>query len=181
VQVGSKQLGDEVPANDELLRVRSSIRTAIQVFERRDEDVAQTDDLVQVSRSRHGEWGAMQTFSCRICLRSFSSRYVLLESTGVLKGFIIFFTATDCPVSWSLAELWWGSQSVCFAQLRRAMESHQTRPNAPMPTGCRSVYLRHVKKRLINALRSLRVPAGDLKGGPEDLRPHELRHVDRSN
>lgn len=46
------------------------------------------------------------TFSCFKCFRSFSSRYVRLESTGVEKGFIIFLTATACPVSWSLAELY---------------------------------------------------------------------------
>lgn len=45
------------------------------------------------------------TFSCWICLRSLSSRYVRFESTGVLKGFMIFLTATDAPVSWSFAEL----------------------------------------------------------------------------
>ena len=35
-----------------------------------------------------------RTFSCLRCFRSFSSRYVRLARTGVLKGFIIFFTAT---------------------------------------------------------------------------------------
>jgi hypothetical protein len=30
---------------------------------------------------------------------------VRLLSTGVLNGFMIFFTATDAPVSWSFAEL----------------------------------------------------------------------------
>lgn len=40
-----------------------------------------------------------RTFSCRRCLSSFSSRYVRLDSTGVEKGFMIFFTATACPVS----------------------------------------------------------------------------------
>jgi hypothetical protein len=34
------------------------------------------------------------TFSCFKCFRSFSSRYVLLDKTGVLKGFMIFLTAT---------------------------------------------------------------------------------------
>lgn len=46
------------------------------------------------------------TFSCRRCLSSFSSRYVRLASTGVLKGFIIFLTATFWLVSWSRAELY---------------------------------------------------------------------------
>lgn len=47
-----------------------------------------------------------RTFSWRRCFRSFSSRYVRLERTGVLKGFMIFLTATAEPVSWSLAELY---------------------------------------------------------------------------
>lgn len=39
------------------------------------------------------------TFSCCMCFRSFSSLYVRLLSTGVLKGFMIFLIATDDPVS----------------------------------------------------------------------------------
>ena len=46
-----------------------------------------------------------RTFSCWMCFRSLSSRYVRFARTGVLKGFIIFFTATEEPVSWSFAEL----------------------------------------------------------------------------
>lgn len=49
--------------------------------------------------------GVGPTFSCRMCLRSLSSRYVRLERTGVEKGFMIFLIATDVEVSWSLAEL----------------------------------------------------------------------------
>lgn len=45
------------------------------------------------------------TFSCLRCFSNFSSRYVRLDRTGVLKGFMIFFTATFCPVKLSLAEL----------------------------------------------------------------------------
>ena len=50
-------------------------------------------------------WVSRRTFSCFRCLSSLSSRYVRFDSTGVLNGFMIFFTATACPVSWSLAEL----------------------------------------------------------------------------
>ena len=50
------------------------------------------------------------TFSCRRCFRSLSSRYVRFDSTGVLNGFIIFFTATGWPFNWSLAELFVVSQ-----------------------------------------------------------------------
>jgi hypothetical protein len=45
------------------------------------------------------------TFSCLRCLRSFSSRYVRFDRTGVLNGFIIFLIATAWLVSWSFAEL----------------------------------------------------------------------------
>lgn len=38
-------------------------------------------------------------FSCWMCFSSLSSLYVLLLRTGVLKGFMIFFIATDAPVS----------------------------------------------------------------------------------
>jgi hypothetical protein len=66
---------------------------------------------------------------------------VRFDKTGVLKGFIIFLTATACPVSWSFAELHphqyrslpWPAQLL----------SYHTSPKAPMPTGCRSVYLDH--------------------------------------
>ena len=49
--------------------------------------------------------GSDLTFSCRKCFRSFNSRYVRLERTGVLKGFMIFLIATAWLVSWSFAEL----------------------------------------------------------------------------
>lgn len=48
----------------------------------------------------HAHRGVDQpTFSWRKCFRSFNSRYVRLDSTGVEKGFMIFFTATACPVN----------------------------------------------------------------------------------
>jgi hypothetical protein len=40
-----------------------------------------------------------RTFSWRRCLRSFNSRYVRLDRTGVLKGFMIFLIATGDAVS----------------------------------------------------------------------------------
>lgn len=99
------------------------------------------------------------TFSCRRCLSSFSSRYVRLASTGVLKGFMIFLTATFWLVSWSRAELVGGGGEA--PRVSRGFNSpgrrkghldnggrgtggaktHQTRPKAPMPTGWRSEYL----------------------------------------
>jgi hypothetical protein len=41
----------------------------------------------------------IRTFSWRRCLRSFNSRYVRLDRTGVLKGFMIFLIATGDAVS----------------------------------------------------------------------------------
>lgn len=57
----------------------------------------------QTGLERKGQ--LQHTFSCFKCLSSFSSRYVLFDRTGVLKGFMIFLTATLWLVSWSLAEL----------------------------------------------------------------------------
>lgn len=72
---------------------------SIHIFEWRDEDIAKTDDLVIVSRVDEMLSIYTHTFSCFKCFKSLSSRYVRLAKTGVLKGFIIFFTATACPVS----------------------------------------------------------------------------------
>ena len=59
----------------------------------------------------------------------------------MLKGFIIFFTATACPVSWSFAELLLSVNHPFSLPRRIAVCAHHTRPKAPMPTGWRSVYL----------------------------------------
>jgi hypothetical protein len=40
-----------------------------------------------------------RTFSWRKCFRSFNSRYVRLDRTGVLNGFMIFLIATGDAVS----------------------------------------------------------------------------------
>ena len=53
----------------------------------------QMDNVVAVEQE------STLTFSCRRCFKSFSSRYVRFESTGVLKGLTIFFTATAEPVN----------------------------------------------------------------------------------
>lgn len=49
-----------------------------------------------------------------------------------------------------------------------------------MPTGWRSVYLpcpSALPSSSHSTLQDARAPAGDLKGGAEDLRTHELGHV----
>ena len=116
------------------------------------------------------------TFSWRRCLSSFSSLYVRLESTGVLKGFMIFLTATAWPVSWSLAELR-ETVSVQHSDSDKHL-SYQTSPNAPIPTGCKSVYLATFSLDRRRANRQVNKPARDFKGGTEYLGTHELGHLD---
>lgn len=111
VEVGAEQFGDEIAVR----RYKPSVRaqgthTDVHVLKRRDEDVAEADDLeggFSIEGCRVGEAARIgrHTFSCRKCFSSLSSRYVRLDRTGVLKGFMIFLTATACPVSWSFAEL----------------------------------------------------------------------------
>lgn len=108
-----------------------------------------------------------------------------LDKTGVLNGFIIFFTATDCPVNWSRAELYPIRLAFVLCPLASAA-AYQTRPNAPMPTGWRSVYLCHPVSSGPHPSRACNtLPAGDLEGGAENLGPHKLGHgggrgIDRS-
>ena len=64
----------------------------------------------------------------------------------MLKGFMIFLIATAWLVSWSFAEL--GPPSQYFGCWTAESKLYQTRPNAPIPTGCRSVYLYSVSGRV---------------------------------
>ena len=56
--------------------------------------------------------------------------------------------------------------------------SYQTSPKAPIPTGCKSVYLIPASAREEGAICQINKPARDLKGGAEDLGAHELCHLD---
>ena len=69
---------------------------------------------------------------------------------------MIFLTATAWPVSWSLAELKKpmtrlsiNARKLGPTAVPKRVEffAHQTKPNAPIPTGCKSVYL----VKLVNA------------------------------
>ena len=99
-----------------------------------------------MKHQQHHRWkGGNPTFSCFKCFNSFSSLYVLFDKTGVLKGFMIFLTATFWPVRLSLAELR-GLSAISIFAIDSAspgygFSSYQTRPKAPMPTGCKSEYL----------------------------------------
>lgn len=65
--------------------------------------------------------------------------------------------------------------------LRIWVRTHQTRPKAPMPTGCKSEYLRSGISGPFSqscARGGCALPRGDLKGGAKDLGTHELGHVD---
>lgn len=63
--------------------------------------------------------------------------------------------------------------------VRRFQEvsTDQTSPKAPIPTGCRSVYLGTLVKSQ-QKVNQRRVPAGDLEGGAKDLGTYELRHLE---
>jgi hypothetical protein len=109
---------------------------------------------------------------------------------------MIFLTATGWPVNWSRAELS-GSRSgqlvgylSCGGALGRAgleFQTYQTSPKAPMPTGCKSVYLENEKvsnQDRAQGIQTLQTwghcaPACDLKGRAEDLGPYEFRHDGR--
>jgi hypothetical protein len=103
VEIGAQELGDKVAKESVGIGVWRGRR--VHVLERRNEDVAQADDLRPVRMAMRRSGDHMPTFSCLRCLSSFNSRYVRFERTGVLKGFMIFLIATAWLVSWSLAEL----------------------------------------------------------------------------
>jgi hypothetical protein len=105
---------------------------------------------------------------------------VRFDRTGVLKGFIIFLTATAWPVSWSLAELRLPS-ALPPASSHCEGSAYQTSPKAPMPTGWRSVYLAGSAIVPRATLRALPGPGGsparDLEGGPKYLGANKFRHL----
>lgn len=107
VEISAEEFGHEVAvdANEQSER-ELDLNLDLHVLEGGDEDVAQANDLwlKRISRGIRSEPHSPQstrapTFSCFKCFSSFSSRYVRLERTGVLKGFMIFLTATAWPVS----------------------------------------------------------------------------------
>lgn len=120
MQVRTEQLGDKV-----------------NVLERGDEDVTEGDDLASISDGDTNPFGEPLTFSCRRCFSSLSSLYVRFERTGVLKGFMIFFIATDWEVNSSFAELCQGQR-----------DDHQSGSQSPTRRGrrrpCRRVGGRHI-------------------------------------
>jgi hypothetical protein len=54
-------------------------------------------EMIYMSVSGNRHLHGQLTFSCRKCLSSFNSLYVLLLNTGVEKGFMIFLMATEVP------------------------------------------------------------------------------------
>lgn len=97
MQVSAEEFGDEVAGWVSVL-LKPTLAIFLHIFERGDEDIAEGDNLQIIRYDSNGR-RCEQTFSCLRCLSSLSSRYVLLDRTGVLKGFMIFLTATFCPVS----------------------------------------------------------------------------------
>lgn len=116
------------------------------------------------------------TFSCRRCFNNLSSLYVLFDRTGVLKGFIIFFTATAWFVSWSFAELRSRSGGVrnvfrrCLLTIRG-----RTRPFRRAEGRCN--YARSVSAHSCLCGSRNILPAGDLEGRAKDLGTHEFSHL----
>lgn len=56
-------------------------------------------EIIYTSAKAFSVCSGQLTFSCRKCLSSFNSLYVLLLNTGVEKGFMIFLMATEVPDS----------------------------------------------------------------------------------
>lgn len=146
MKVGSQEFRDKVAATVSIVRIGLlGGGMSVHILQRGNEDVAQTDDLDSSSvLPGHKQERPPPTFSWRKCFNNFNSRYVRLDSTGVLKGFMIFLTATGDPVNWSLAALQKrvvNTRPHTTHQGRITIETYQTRPKAPIPTGCSSVYL----------------------------------------
>jgi len=78
----------------------------------------------------------LPTFSCLRCFRSFNSRYVRLDRTGVLKGFMIFLIATAWLVSWSFAELRRGQSAIMAEVVHRLTRQVRKRPCPPAAGRC---------------------------------------------
>ena len=71
------------------------------------------------------------------------------------------------------------SSGPCISVAHRCAAYH-TSPNAPIPTGCRSVYLPAISMFASHYTATQvqsHIPARNLEGSPEDLRTHELRHL----
>ena len=114
----------------------------------------------------------MLTFSWRRCFRSFSSRYVRLERTGVLKGFMIFLMATAWLVSWSLAELPRNQYVVGLLRRRRRTKRGQRRP-CPLAAN-RCTYAMLVAPG--GGWWGVAAPAGNLERRAKNLGAHEFSH-----
>lgn len=59
-----------------------------------------------------------------------------------------------------------------------AVVAYQTSPKAPIPTGCKSVYLVHDECGKLQDCGNRLPPARDFKGGPKDLGSHEFSHLE---
>jgi hypothetical protein len=92
VEISTEELGDEVAGRQ---YGSGTVPFNLHVLERRDEDIAERNDLHV--NYHHLATRIILTFSCRKCLSSFNSLYVLLLNTGVEKGFMIFLMATEVP------------------------------------------------------------------------------------
>src|SRR4051812_23157194 len=115
----------------------------------------------------------MPTFSCLRCLRSFSSRYVRLDKTGVLKGFIIFLMATAWLVSWSLAELRWVSKRLDSCAVRCKHTRQDQKLPYPRAAG-QCTFATSVQPTL--TMWGIAAPARDFERRAENLGAHKFSH-----
>jgi hypothetical protein len=168
VEIGAQEFCDEVAGKRSARVSKHTLFVShIHVLERGNEDITERDDLcsaVSYTSRRALSGCGRPTFSCFRCLSSFSSRYVLLASTGVLKGFIIFLMATLALVSWSFAELCADYPSSAPI----SCNTGRTRQYVPDQAECA-----HANRLEVG------IPRGNLKGRPKDLGAHEFGHGGR--
>lgn len=134
VEISAEEFGDEV-AIGVSVRWRGSWES-LHVLERRNEDVAQADNLLLLGPAARVRGNThilvpqmLQELQFSVCAlrqnRSAEGLHDLLDGNGLAGELVLCRTG-----SWSVCSL--GTRARC---------TYQTRPNAPMPTGCRSVYL----------------------------------------
>lgn len=113
------------------------------------------------------------TFSCINAFNNLSSRQVLFASTGAENGFMIFLIATFIPVNWSLAEL----HNVLISSLYLIPITYHTKPNAPIPTGCRSTYLYLRYQRLFYMYFFIILPCSHFKHSTKNRKFNKFSHL----
>lgn len=146
----------------------------LHVLERRNEDVAQANDLLLLETAvrtlRENTHilvpQVLQELQFSVCAlrqdRSAKGLHDLFDGDG-LAGELVLCRAA-------------GISMPCF---HGTVCTYQTRPKAPIPTGCRSVYLHTCQSAPRRKVGLSRAPARNLEGRAKDLCAHELGHGGR--